>query len=300
MSGRFTNSLSLSDASATVTIFGAILQKQWDKAVIIIRDRVNYNRSGGLMGSVIDVITLKPIFGDSKMVSLGQVSSVESAYYNLVKSDNSYPEYDAYNALQGDKGIWTLIYKVAEISGVNSDIVRDVLDQLEYATKDNSIPTFEFYKPRTFETGITLRQTPEGVDAVQNSPTFKAAGNLLSIFGWLVNNMVPVLIIGGGGIVLWKTGLMAKGFDYVKGKVSGHSGLGDKQDSLFGPEYDAKKIYILYKTNDGTGITTDWKKTQDKYDGLVKRLYSSTDYEAVKAREKSYVKTNELFDRKGK
>ena len=302
LSDCLTDCNGLNDANIISTGIGAILQKTWDKAVVCVHDRVNYNRMNGIFGAIWDSVSFKWLWGnDPKSASVKQISTIMSVYYNLVKDDSTYPEYEAYLVNNADKGQWTLINKVATDSGQLQDLTREALDQLEYASKDSSIPTLEFYHPRTFKEGVNLRKTPEDVNAIQNDPLFKTTGNILGILGWLASNMVPMVLIGGGTLILWKTGLLKKGFDYAKEKVTGKKspGLGDKkQDNLFGPEYDAPKVWTLYELPNGDfGITADFKTTKENNNGFIKKLYASTDYETVKRKQSAMVKTDALFDK---
>jgi hypothetical protein len=102
---------------------------------------------------------------------------------------------------------------VAITAGQTDDLTRKVLDQLEYASSDGTIKTAQYIKPKTFNTFTVTRAKP---DAVQTAS------------GWVASNILWIAALAGGIYVAKRTGLLDKGLDKIKGKVSGGSkGLSD-------------------------------------------------------------------------
>lgn len=217
MQGRYSNNISDYPFKGVIdSTVGAVMYSWWDNAITEIWKSVNYN----------NVVWYNPLTYPSN-IRRDQIDVIITAYYNLIKKDSSYPEYDAYKALKGDKNIWNLIKAVSAKSGQTIELVRQSLDQLEYGTKDGRIATNQFLYPRTWENNEESRRVPEDVDAVANSNIAKTAQKAFDILSFVTRNIIPIAIIGGGLYVAKKTGVLDKGFSAIKKKVSGNKGLSD-------------------------------------------------------------------------
>lgn len=249
----------------------------FESAIVTVMNRVNYNH----------VKFYNPLSWLG-YIRYDQVESIMNSYYNLV--DQGAREYSADDALKGEATVWTLIKAVALTSAQTNDLSREVLDQLEYATADGTIKTAQYIKPKTYESFKVTREKP---DAVQTTA------------GWLASNVLWIAALAGGIYVAKRTGLLDKGLNAIKGKVSGGSkGLSDKprtykkrtklNDNLFGKDEDMK---YLWKSGEEIGITGDKKKIEEKYGkNNVKILaYSPNHEDLIREREK-HTKTPALFD----
>lgn len=268
-----------------------VTQSYYEMAISTIFNRINWN----------EIVWYNPLTYPAKY-RREQISDIINSYYNIVKNEAQYPIYNAGLVNKGDRDQWTLIFRVEKDSSQNNELVRKALDQLYYATKDGTIKTSKFLDPRTAEQGEKNRETPGEVDSYKNSPIYKAGEIFSSGLGFVLTNIIPIAVIGGGLYVAKKTGLLDKGFNSVKSKVSGKKST--LNDNLFGSEWEKPTktdYFYLWTTKNDVGITKDLDKIKDRYPNeTVKVIYKSLHYEDVKKKEANFLKTDALFDKRTK
>lgn len=153
-------------------------------------------------------------------ISLDQTHSVIDSYVNLINkyTESQYPEFNSDLTKKGDNAQWNMIKTVSQISGIDVNRVRDVLDNLEWASRDGRVKTNAIWHPRTFQQTSNLA-VPDKNFKEKINPADPNRSQLGSLFSFLTNNIITVLLVGGGVYVLSKTGMMEKGFSKIKKKV---------------------------------------------------------------------------------
>jgi len=153
-------------------------------------------------------------------VSLDQTTLVINAYVNLMNkyTEEQYPEFNSYLTKKGNNAQWNMIKTVSQVSGVSVNQVRDILDNLEWASKDGRIKTNAIWHPRTFKKTAGMNNPDEDFKERIN-PTDPNQSQFSKLFSFLTNNIITVLLVGGGIYVAAKTGIMQKGFSKIKEEV---------------------------------------------------------------------------------
>ncbi len=165
-------------AYATITTY--------DKAICTVWARVEWNS----LSWVDKIVFWSPV--SPREQRLEAVQKVINAYVNLQQKDSSMPVYHSWLAKNGDKAIWNMIKKVAQISTYKDNQVRIILDHLAWATDDGTIPTNEIINPRNAKANVEMRDTPPDADSYKN-------WDITNALGWGFNNIGWVL---GGAVVL--------------------------------------------------------------------------------------------------
>lgn len=169
----------------------AFLGVYWEKNINSLTFRINWNKgfySLKTIFSLTDWSLLPP-------VKYEQVEKIVACYINLVKG-KVIPEYNRKSP--SNKDISYIEDKVAEYYGQSKELVKVVLYELYWATKDNTLSTDEFLRPITYAQYCEYKEKP-GLEGEKGGDTSNFFEDLVSAFKVLF----WVLVISGTAFGAW-------------------------------------------------------------------------------------------------
>lgn len=163
-----------------------LLGDYWESNINKLTYRINWNKHKG------NVLRFVPFVRLALMpVSFDEVERIVACYMNLVLKNNMI-EYDRKN---NPSGVPKIEKAVSEYYGQNLTLVKTVLYSLYYATKDGTMETDEFLRPRTYNQYVEIKEKPETEGNMGEKGFLESVFSMVDILTYVI--LIGVAIIGG-------------------------------------------------------------------------------------------------------